>query len=129
MEAKIRVIDVDYRIEDNKPVVRIFGKTDEGENILLNDRDFRPYFYAIADGDTEELEDEIEEKEFSEDGQRLPVTGIEQVSRIDGNREIEALKVHTTVPPNIPKLRKNVSQLESVADTREFDIPFYKRYL
>jgi hypothetical protein len=37
--------------------------------------------------------------------------------------------VYGKIPPEIPKLRAEVDKLEVVNECREFDIPFYKRYL
>ncbi len=54
---------------------------------------------------------------------------VEEVEKVDGNESRKVLKVFTTVPPKVPKLRSEVEELEEVEEAREFDIPFYKRYL
>ena len=129
MEAEIQVVDVDYQIENDKPKVRVFGQTEDGENVLGIDENFAPYFYVVPKNDLEDLKQKIKDSNFEEEGEKLPVEKVETVSKIDGNKQIDLIKVYTSIPPKIPKLRKNVSQLEEVDDTREFDIPFYKRYL
>jgi DNA polymerase Pol2 len=129
MKMKIQVVDVDYRINDNTPTVRIFAKNSEGENVVLKDTEFRPYFYAFAEDSVDDLKEELEDRVFTEDDEKLPVTHVEKVERIDGADTVEILKVYTSIPPKIPKLRGNVAGMEEVTDTREFDIPFYKRYL
>ncbi|WEL19084.1 DNA-directed DNA polymerase [Candidatus Nanohalococcus occultus] len=126
MRKTARVVDADYRIDGDKPVVRLFCESSEGSFVAV-DRDIRPYFYALGD-DLEEIKKEISGG-FEEEDEELPVIDTEIVERTDLNQEIEALKVYTTVPPKIPKLRRQVAQLKEVSDTREFDIPFYKRYL
>lgn len=130
MKAEVNVIDADYRIIDGEPEVRLYCKDEEGENILAVERNFRPYFYAIPKEDIEELQEKIEEENFTDkNGEKLPVTKIEEVERKDGNRRVEALKVYTNVPPNIPKIEKQVYELPETSECREYDIPFYKRYL
>jgi DNA polymerase elongation subunit (family B) len=128
MEAEGWLVDADYRIRQGEPVVRLFLETDEG-GLTVEDTGFSPYFYAVPSGDAAELEHVLEDREFEDDGEQLPVRRVERVTRTDGNAELELLQVHTSVPPKVPKLRKRVSELEEVEDTREFDIPFYKRYL
>lgn len=129
MEAEIQVVDVDYQIEQDNPKIRVFGRKENGENILGIERETRPYFYAVPNEDIDDLKQKIEESTFSEKNEQLPVKRIEKISKIDGNKEIQILKIYTSLPPKIPKLRKQISQLEEVEQTREFDIPFYKRYL
>ena len=127
MKKKAQVIDADYTIIQGQPEVRLFCKTPEGEDLLAVDRDFRPYFYAL--GEMDELEEKIREEEFEEDGEKLPVEEIERVERKDGNEKIEALKIFTDIPPKVPKLKHHIYDLPECEGCREYDIPFYKRYL
>ncbi|MFB6190221.1 MAG: DNA-directed DNA polymerase [Candidatus Nanohaloarchaea archaeon] len=128
MKTEIQVIDADYVIEGDMPRVRLFGKTASGDNFLGVVDDFPPYFYAVP-ADIDRAEEQVREERFEDDGEKLPVTGVERVTRLDGNTERELLKVSTTVPPNVPKLKDKVWDLDSVEECREFDIPFYKRFL
>lgn len=128
MERKIHVIDVDYQIEDDDAVLRVFGKTTEGENFLGIETDFQPYFYAVP-SDIENARKDIESSSFEHDDEELPVTKIEEEERIVGRKPEDVLKIYTTVPPNVPKLRHEIENLPSVEECREFDIPFYKRFL
>ena len=45
------LLDADYVIEktngEEKPVIRLFGKTKNGKSVLVLDRKFEPYFYAV----------------------------------------------------------------------------------
>jgi DNA polymerase elongation subunit (family B) len=54
---------------------------------------------------------------------------IEEVERKDGNEQVRALKVYTSIPPNVPKIEKQVYEMPETSECREYDIPFYKRYL
>ncbi|PSG99775.1 MAG: DNA polymerase [Nanohaloarchaea archaeon SW_4_43_9] len=131
MERKIQVIDADYRIEDGEVIVRCFGKSQDGENILFLDESFLPYLYAVSkeDVDIDEVEEQIIESGFEEEGEEIPVRGISQEKLKDGNEEVKVLKVHTNVPPKIPKLKNQLWEMKEIKECREFDIPFYKRYL
>ncbi len=129
MKLRLQVIDVDYRIEEGEVVVRAFGKDAEGRNVLVRERNFEPYFYVLPRDDPEKVAEEIRSREFSEEGEELPVRDVEKVARIDGNEEITALKIVTDIPPRVPKLKSQVKDLSGVEECREFDIPFYKRFL
>ncbi|MBC5792854.1 MAG: hypothetical protein H8Z69_02320 [Nanohaloarchaea archaeon] len=131
MEIEIRIADVDYIVEDREVTIRCFGKTPEGENVLIHDRDFLPYLYAVpeADVDLEELKEEIVEKDFEEEGDPLKTENVERKKMLDLNEEKQVLKVYSTIPANIPKLKNKLWDMEQVKECREFDIPFYRRYL
>ena len=129
MEVELSIIDADYTVEDDEVAVRAFGKTFEGENVLIKENDFKPYFYALS-ADIEESEKEIEESDFTDDKDRsLKVKKIEKVNRLDGLEEKEVLKIFTDIPAKVPKLKYSIEKLESIEEAREFDIPFYKRFL
>ena len=131
MKKKIQVIDADYRIEEGEVTVRCFGVSREGENILFLDKDFLPYLYAVPKEheDIDGIEERIIESEFEEEGEEIPVRGISQEKLKQGNEEVKVLKVHTSIPPKIPKLKNQLWDMKGIKECREFDIPFYKRYL
>jgi len=136
VELELAVIDIDYRTfeegEEEKVELRVFGKTSQGENVLAVERDFKPYFYVLPSSgvEVEELEDEILEEKFHDDNDNLiEPKAIEKVDRRDGLEEVEALKLFTDVPATVPKLKHEIYSLEKFSGCREFDIPFYKRYL
>lgn len=130
MELKVSVVDADYIIEDGEVTARAFTKTLEGENILLRDEELQPYFYAVPRDNAEELENIIENGDFTDDEEKpLEVRKIEIKKRYNKLEETKVLKIETDIPANVPKLRYAISKLEEVKECREFDIPYYKRFL
>lgn len=130
MELDVSVIDADYIIEDGEVKARAFAKTLEGKNVLIEDQQLQPYFYAVPREDAQEVKEEIENTDFTDDdGESLEVRKISIEKRYDGLDEVQALKISTDIPANVPKLKYPVSKLESVDECREFDITFYKRFL
>lgn len=130
------MIDTDYQVESGEDseqvVLRLFGKTEDGENVLLVEKDFQPYFYAVPEKDQEakNLLEEIRGKEFhTDDGEPLEITSTEVLEKIDGTEKVEVVKICTTIPANVPKLKHQVYDMPEVSGCREYDIPFYKRYL
>ena len=131
MKQKIQLVDTDYQVEDDKVAVRCFGKTENGESILYYDRQFLPYVYVLPEegADIDELEEFIVNESFEEDGESLPIREVERLELEDLRDEREILKVHSNIPAKIPKLKNKFWDLEEVEECREFDIPFYRRYL
>ena len=124
---RLQVFDVDYRTDPLR--IRLFGKNSEGVFKLL-DREFRPYFYAVPEEDTGEIEKDLEEKDFTSDKREdLEIIDFEVVEVKDGLESIDVVKVYVGVPATITKLKNELWDLESVSHCREFDIPFYRRYL
>ncbi len=130
VELDLTIMDADYVIEDGEVKIRAFSKTVEGENVIVEDRSLQPYFYAVPREETGTLREQIKEEELTDDdGEELEVRNIEKKIRKDGLEEKEVLKIETEIPANVPKLRYAVSKLEHTDECREFDIPFYKRFL
>ena len=127
---QLQIVDADYMIEDGEVFVRCFAKSKSGDNILLIDKDFQPYLYVLPEEDEfESVKEEIESTNYEEEGEPLPVRKVEEKELIDGNEERRVLKIYSNIPPKIPKLKNKFWDIEEVEECREFDIPFYKRYL
>src|SRR5690606_27905889 len=60
---------------------------------------------------------------------RLNILRIEKVYKNYEGMAKEVLKVFFNHPQDIPKLKDEIGNLKSVKEIREYDIPFYRRYL
>lgn len=131
-ETAARILDADYVIEDGEPHVRIFAVQEDGDPLMAVDTSFEPYFYVVPDEETDpgDLRERLMAVDASEDDDDEPVTvkDVMVKEKTDGRDDITVLKVVTHIPPDVPKVRGHVVAWDAVADTREFDIPFYKRY-
>ncbi len=119
---KFVLLDIDYVTEDERAVVRLFGKLQgesDQESIIALDRNFKPYIYVIPH-DMDRCIRQISE---------LEIEDIEKVEKKDLGKKIEVLKVVLKHPQNVPKLREKIKNLSEVDEIREHDIPFYRRYL
>ena len=119
MQRNVVILDIDYVTHDEKPVIRLFSK-DGDKNVVLLDDTFEPYLYVMSD-DLDVCIEEIQDN--------LDVVRIEKVMKKDFQIENEFLKVTFKHPQEIAKNRDALRDLESVIQIREFDIPFYRRYL
>ena len=53
----MQILDVDYIAVNERPVIRIFGKTQSGESVCGFYEGFLPYFYVQGDAAAELLKD------------------------------------------------------------------------
>ena len=120
MQRNVVILDIDYVTFEDRPVIRLFSK-DGDKNIVLLDDTFEPYLYVMSD-DLDECIAEIEEN--IED-----VVRVEKVTKKDFQVETEFVKVTFKHPQVLAKNRDSLRDLENVIQIREFDIPFYRRYL
>ena len=119
MEKEVVILDIDYVSYEDKPVIRLFSK-DGDKNVVLIDDSFTPYLYVYSNNPDECIKDL---KELLEDVE------IEKLTKKDFQIEKTFIKVTFTHPQELSKYRDDIRDLDSVLQIREFDIPFYRRYL
>lgn len=111
------LLDADYETTDHA-VVRLFFK---GEKFFEStDGSFRPYFYAIPEeGKADEVLALLKQNGLDAD----PAT------KTLGVEKREVVRVFLNAPKDVPHARELVKEMRHVEDTREYDIPFVRRYL
>ena len=123
MESKRFVLlDIDYITENDKAVIRLFGKLkgdEEGKSIIVLDKGFKPYIYVVPYDEEQCIEDL---NEFD-----VEMVGWARKGYMGENKDF--LKVTLYHPQDVPKLRDKIRSIDSVKDIMEHDIPFYRRYL
>lgn len=119
MQKNVVILDIDYVTHEEKPIIRLFSK-DGDKNIVLLDDTFEPYLYVMSDN-LDECITEIEDN--------IDVVKVEKVTKKDFQVETQFLKVTFKHPQDLAKNRDALRDLENVIQIREFDIPFYRRYL
>ncbi|MDY6777376.1 MAG: 3'-5' exonuclease, partial [Candidatus Nanohaloarchaea archaeon] len=129
MRMEAYLLDATYRVEDGEPVIHLF-LSDEDDAFLARYRGFRPYLYVIPEeGEADAIEERLRDLAFEANGDPVEVTEVEQQELKDGKEEVTALKTFVNVPPSVPKVKDEVKEWEELNHLREFDIPFYKRFL
>ncbi len=68
------LLDVDYIVENDRPVIRMWCTDDEGRSAVIFDRTFEPYFYLVPYGD-------------------VPIASIENISDVVGGEIIKPVTV------------------------------------
>ena len=124
MKFNFFIVDVDYFIVENKPVIRLFGKNEKGKTVVLFDKNFKPYFY-IKKGP--------EFKNIKNSQYYRSIINMEETEKIlpNGFHEIpeKVCKIMCKNPQEIRQIRE-VFKTEGIAsEVYEADILFKNRYL
>ena len=128
MEVVFQVIDCDYILVGNRPIVRIFGKTKENKTVCAFYKGFLPYFYVLPkEGMEKELLGFIQEKfkylliKVEKVGKFLPI-GYRK-------NKTEVFKVIFKSPPQVAKAREELRGRGFVQEVFEADILFKYRFM
>lgn len=116
------LLDIDYITQDDKAVIRMFGKLkgdEEGKSIIVLDKNFKPYIYVVA----------VDEEKCIEDLNEFDIEMVGWARKGHMGKNKDFLKVTLHHPQDVPKLRDKIRSMDSVYDIMEHDIPFYRRYL
>lgn len=114
MKVNFCLVDVDYEVDGNA-VVKLIGVDDSGKSVLVIDKNFRPYLYAIPDREAEAV---LKKNKM--------VTDIEHTKKKLGLKDVDILKIFVDLPQNVPAVR---DAIKKYTDCYEYTISFYKRYM
>lgn len=121
-------LDITYKVIDGKPVIYLFGRTVDGRQVLILDDTFEPYFYIIPKKDID-VKEKLEKIAVERDDRTARVTKTEIVNKKYLGNEIQAIKVYTKLPGDVPIIRDVVKDWEIIEGIYEYDIMFSRRYL
>ncbi|MBI2084167.1 MAG: hypothetical protein HYT70_00935 [Candidatus Aenigmarchaeota archaeon] len=125
MEIQFQLLDCDYIVLDNAPIVRLFGKTKEGKAVCGFYRGFYPYFYVLP-----KQKDKV--VEFLKKNFQI-IKNIEEVERFKSinyqKEKTKMLKVTLTDPSKVPEVRESLKKESFVQSVFESDILFKYRFM
>jgi len=126
--VKFFILDVDYEMLEEKPLIRIYGKTIENKSITIFYRNFFPYFYVkVKEGKEEEFIEFIE-KNFK--NYIVKVTVVEKFLPIGFSREKSRLfLIFLKNPSKVPEVREALYMKDFVEKIFEADILFKYRFM
>ncbi len=127
MKIQFNLLDVQYKIKNNKTEVYLFGRTKERQICVLDE--FQPYFYVVPNTkDIDKLRETLEKIKIEGRG-LIEVTGTDLVKKKFLGKDLEVVKVSCNVPNAELSIRDEIKNKEEVKDVLEYDIPFIQRYL
>lgn len=117
---EMQILDCDYIVLNNKPLIRIFGRTESGEAVCGFYDNFLPYFYLQID------EDKIEDAKFEMEKNDLEVEVVERTLPIGFQGPQKVLKIIGKDPSEIPKVKDFAKRFGT---PYEADILFRYRFM
>ncbi|MEM5804305.1 MAG: DNA polymerase domain-containing protein [Candidatus Aenigmatarchaeota archaeon] len=121
MRMQMQILDCDYAMINSKPVIRLYGKTEDGSSVCAFYDKFRPYFYVHAD-----------EKNFPAITEELKRHGAnaavaEKFLPMGYSKSpVKVLKATCADPSKVPEMREAVKKYGTPYDA---DILFAYRFL
>lgn len=121
-------LNITYKIIDDKPVVHLFGRTTDDQQIILLDDSFEPYFYVVPKP-RKNVKDKLEKIEIDDDDKKAKVTKTEIVRKKILGKEKDVIKVYTQSPKEVPILKNIIKDWNIIEGLYEYDILYNRRYL
>ncbi len=121
---KAFLLDIDYETQDNRAVIRLFLKDEDGRFFLAKDRNFSPYFYAFISGYPNEIIQSIKELD-----EKARIKKLEIVEKKYFKEIINVLRITVGHPQDVVAVREKINELEGIDEIHEYDILFARRYL
>lgn len=124
MKFKGWLLDADYHVVEDRPVIRMWCIDDSGKSAVIFDDSFEPYFYLIPYGDVpistvENISDQV-------GGVDIKPVRVDIVERKNFGVPIKCYRIFTRLPRDVPYLREVAARY---GDVREADILFGVRYI
>lgn len=108
----LQLLDADYILNSNKPIIRLFGRTEQGNAACVFYEGFAPYFYAREPSKEPEIISAVEEEKF------VPI-GFRPAEKI--------FKLTLRNPQDVAKIRERLDA--KGIETFEADILFKYRFM
>ena len=126
MQMNFQILDADYKlIGEDEPVIRLFGRGEDGKSVCCLIPGFEPFFYV------ESRTLEATQKELLEKFPQIVRVEVVQKYGPIGYQASPSpyLKIIVQAPRNVPEIRDDVAKLPGVSALFESDILFRNRFL
>jgi len=130
MGDKIRFfpLDVMYKVIDEKPIIHLFGKTSDNKQICVLYDSFDPYFYVIPKQGSD-IAEQLKNFKIERNNQTYTITKTEPIKKKFLGKDVDAMKVFTKLPGDVPIISNGLKNLSSIESVNENDILFTRRFL
>ena len=126
MAVVFQLLDCDYLMLGDSPVVRLFGKTKDGKTVCAFYKNYYPYFYVLPKSKKELTE--FLEKNYKDN--LISIDSVEKFLPIGyQKKKIELVKVVMKDPSKISAVREDLFNQKFVEDIFEADIMFKYRFM
>jgi len=126
MKLTFWLLDINHEVKDHEPEIWLWGISDDGKRVLVIQKGFYSYFYAVP----EENKDEIVVERIK--GMREKLTHILDVDLVEKRyfgRVLKIVKVVCRDPTVVDDYAKKISRIGQVRMCLEHDIRYSMKYM
>lgn len=127
-QIKCYVLDIDYKVVGDKPVIYLYGRTPAGQQICLVDKTFMPYFIVVAK-DKAAVIRKLKNLKVEKNNVEYAVVDVKETKKNYLGKPVAVLEVYVNIPRGVPMISEEVRHWEDVSSVHEYDILFVRRYL
>ncbi len=127
MKLTFWLLDINYEVKDHKPEIWLWGIDDKEDRVLIIDKEFPPYFYAVLNEET--IPESVIELINARKNELPYIIKVEAVEKKYFGKRVKALKIYCQDPELLQKYAKRIEKIEGVNRCLEDDIRFSMRYL
>jgi len=128
MDIEFFPLDIAYKIEDSLPVIYLFGRTRQGQQVCVLDDSFRPYFWVVPKPGTD-LAMRLKPLFVEKNNERYEIIKVEETRKKFDEKERVVFKVFVNLPKGVPAIKDIIKEWDDVESVNEYDILFVRRYL
>jgi len=121
------LLDINYEVRDHQPEIWMWGISDNGERVLIIDRNFLAYFYLVVK--EKESPQAVTNRIASRKADFPLIAGLEPTKRKFFGKSANIIKVVCRDPDIIPKYSRELGKIEGVEKCLEDDVRYSMRYL
>ncbi len=121
MKLVFQILDVDYFLNGDKPVVRLFGRNEGDAPVTVFCNNFAPYFFVRKGENIGKLHD-VQGIVAVEDVEKLLAIGY-------AKEKTPLLKITVSRPQDVPVIKEQLLTGEIASEAFEADILFKNRFL
>jgi DNA polymerase I len=127
--VSVYVLDASYEVVGTEPHIIVWGVDENGKRVLLRDRRFKPYFFAIVDLKHLDKLDVIKSSIKRLSRPKSPILSIQEVDKLFMGKPVKALRIETSIPEFVREYRSDIAKIPGIKAVVEADIRFSMRYL
>jgi len=130
---KFCLLHADYATEgkgmSERPVVRLWGRSDSGKSVVVIDRGFVPYFYVRHEAASRAELSLLKNRIMGLEVEGSKPVRVDETERKYLGSKVKLLKVFVAMPADVPKFRYALKDWRDIEEEYEYGISFYRRYM
>jgi DNA polymerase elongation subunit (family B) len=126
MKQNLLIFDVDYILDGERGIVRLFCKDEKGDTIIVLDSEFKSYFYVEPkEGKMKDYKKKLLGHDFKEG----KIVSVEEAEKEFIGEKKKLLKITVENPRDVYNIREEVKEWPEDEEEYEYAISFYQQYM